>query len=96
MPALQPKHLLSSSCRHQGQHSGNTPVLRDHPVFNWLTDGKDCLKGRTPEEFSTHIDRLASDKPLRQKLVNQGNDTLKKHDIKNSIRSLANLYSELV
>ena len=75
---------------------GNTPVIRDHPVFNWLTDGKDCLKGRTPEEFSTHIDRLASDKPLRQKLVNQGNDTLKKHDIKNSIRSLANLYSELV
>jgi 1,2-diacylglycerol-3-alpha-glucose alpha-1,2-glucosyltransferase len=75
---------------------GNIPVIRDHPVFNWLTDEKDCLKGNTPKEFSAHINKLASNNPLQKSLVKQGNLTLKKHDINNSIRTLADLYSELV
>ncbi|MHA1975623.1 MAG: glycosyltransferase family 4 protein [Candidatus Hodarchaeales archaeon] len=75
---------------------GNIPVIRDHPVFNWLDDGKNCLKGRTPDEFSAHISKLASNKTLQNKLVRHGNDTLRKHDIQKSIRALADLYSELV
>jgi glycosyltransferase involved in cell wall biosynthesis len=75
---------------------GNLPVVRDHPVFNWLTDGKDCLKGRTPEEFSENIDKLASNESLRSKLVKNGKKTLKEHDIQNSIRELADLYSQIV
>ncbi|PWI46785.1 hypothetical protein CEE45_15060 [Candidatus Heimdallarchaeota archaeon B3_Heim] len=75
---------------------GNIPVVRDHPVFNWLTGGEDCLKGRTPEDFSAHISNLASNKSLQKSLVKQGTVTLRKHDMQNSISALADLYSELV
>jgi len=75
---------------------GNIPVIRDHPVFNWLTNGENCLKGKTPEDFSAHINQLAVNDSLREKLVKQGKTTLKKHDINSSIRNLADLYSELV
>jgi 1,2-diacylglycerol-3-alpha-glucose alpha-1,2-glucosyltransferase len=74
---------------------GNVPVVRDHPVFNWLTHEHDCLKGTDPSEFSDHIMKLASNQSLRQKLLQQGQQTLEEHDIKKSIKELADLYSEL-
>lgn len=74
---------------------GNVPVVRDHPVFNWLTNDYDCLKGNTPVEFSNHIHRLASRKTLRTTLMQQGQQTLQEHDIQKSIKNLADLYSEL-
>ena len=46
---------------------GNTPVVRDHPVFNWLTDNYDCLKGKNAGEFSNHIQTLASNESLKTK-----------------------------
>jgi len=75
---------------------GNIPVVRDHPVFNWLSDGKDCLKGKTPSEFSENISKLAEDKKMRQRLGEQGRNTLKAHDINKSIKRLAKLYSEVI
>ena len=75
---------------------GLTPVIRDHPVFNWLSHDQNCLKGNTPEEFSAHITKLAKDKSLRMKFSDNGQNTLQSHDITKSIKKLANLYSELV
>ncbi len=75
---------------------GNIPIVRDHPVFNWLTDRKDCLKGNTPSEFSSNILKLAEDEKFRRKLAEQGKTTLKAHDITKSIKTLAELYSEVL
>ncbi len=75
---------------------GNIPIVRDHPVFDWLTHGKNCLKGKNPVDFSDHIVKLSSNKSLQSKLVKQSNKTLLKHDINKSIQELADLYTELV
>ncbi|MHA1947861.1 MAG: glycosyltransferase family 4 protein [Candidatus Hodarchaeales archaeon] len=75
---------------------GLTPVVRDHPVFNWLCHNENCLKGESPEEFSSHIENLAKDKNLRKKITYNGQKSLKSHDITKSIKELADLYTELV
>jgi glycosyltransferase involved in cell wall biosynthesis len=75
---------------------GKVPVVRDHPVFNWLTHEKDCLKGKTVEEFSNNIKKLATNRDLMRELQKNGRETLKVHDINSAVRELANLYSEIV
>jgi 1,2-diacylglycerol-3-alpha-glucose alpha-1,2-glucosyltransferase len=74
---------------------GNIPIVRDHPVFNWLTNEKDCLKGNTVSSFSEQIRRLSDDQKLIKTLQSNGERTLKAHDIEKSIRKLADLYTEI-
>ncbi len=74
---------------------GKIPVVRDHPVFNWLTSDKDCLKGKTVEDFCLQIDRLSHNNKLIRRLQSNGKNTLEKHDINNSIKELADLYTYL-
>ena len=80
----------------EGIAYGLTPVVRDHPVFNWLTHNQDCLKGNNAEEFSSHIVNLAKDNARRKRLSENGQKTLLSHDITKSIKKLADLYTELV
>ncbi len=75
---------------------GKVPVVRDHPVFNWLTSDVNCLKGKTVEDFSKQIHRLASDQGLMKNLQLHGEVILKSHDINASVKKLANLYTEIV
>jgi 1,2-diacylglycerol-3-alpha-glucose alpha-1,2-glucosyltransferase len=75
---------------------GNVPIVRDHPVFNWLSSEKDCLKGKTVEDFSKQIQRLASDKRLMKNLQSNGELVLKDHDINKSVKKLADLYTEIM
>ncbi len=74
---------------------GKVPIVRDHPVFNWLTPEKDCLKGNTVEEFSSQINRLALNQKLMKKIQFNGKNTLKAHDINQSVKKLADLYTEI-
>ncbi|MFX1505917.1 MAG: glycosyltransferase family 4 protein [Promethearchaeota archaeon] len=74
---------------------GKVPIVRDHPVFSWLSSEKDCFKGKTIEDFSEQIGRLASDKKLMANLQSNGELILKDHDINKSVRKLANLYTEI-
>lgn len=74
---------------------GKVPVVRDHPVFNWLTTEKNCLKGETVKDFSKQIRRLASDRNLMEILQSNGESVLKNHDINKSVKKLARLYSEI-
>lgn len=74
---------------------GIVPVVRDHPVFNWLTDGKDCLKAKTVEEFSLKIHELHENKSLLNKLRKNGVNTLNQHDMKKTIKAIADLYTEI-
>ncbi|MFW9903973.1 MAG: glycosyltransferase family 4 protein [Candidatus Thorarchaeota archaeon] len=75
---------------------GKVPIVRDHPVFNWLSSEKDCLKGKTVKDFSKQIQRLASDKKLMTNLQSNGELVLKDHDINKSVKKLANLYTEII
>lgn len=74
---------------------GKVPVVRDHPVFSWLTTEKNCLKGETVEDFSRQIHRLTTDKNLIKRLQANGESALKGHEIKKSVEKLANLYTEI-
>ena len=74
---------------------GKLPIVRDHPVFEWLTHEKDCLKGNSIEDFNQNIQRLAKDAKLRKKIQKNGIETLKKHDINTAVKELADLYSKI-
>ncbi|MFX1516829.1 MAG: glycosyltransferase family 4 protein [Promethearchaeota archaeon] len=74
---------------------GKVPIVRDHPVFDWLLSEKDCLKGKTVEDFSNQLKRLSSDKNLMINLQENGRLTLKDHDIDKSVEKLVNLYTEI-
>ncbi|UCG02046.1 MAG: glycosyltransferase family 4 protein [Candidatus Heimdallarchaeota archaeon] len=74
---------------------GKIPVVRDHPVFDWLSSERECLKGKTVEEFSKQIRRLAADKKLRENLRASCEIALRDHDIDKSVKKLANLYTEI-
>jgi len=74
---------------------GNVPIVRDHPVFNWLTNEKDCLKGNTVKEFTKQIRKLSNNPDLIRKIKFRGKKTLKAHDMNNTIKKLANLYTEI-
>jgi 1,2-diacylglycerol-3-alpha-glucose alpha-1,2-glucosyltransferase len=80
----------------EGIAYGNVPVVRDHPVFDWLTDGQDCLKGNNVQDFSNQIYKLADDRKLLHKLRLNGKITLKNHDIENSVKQIADLYTEII
>ncbi|MFX1512135.1 MAG: glycosyltransferase family 4 protein [Promethearchaeota archaeon] len=74
---------------------GKIPVVRDHPVFDWLTANYDCLKANTAKEFSKMLYKLATNPSLRKKLQQNGQETLKIHRIEDTINKLADLYNEL-
>ncbi|MFX0124863.1 MAG: glycosyltransferase family 4 protein [Candidatus Hodarchaeota archaeon] len=74
---------------------GKAPVVRDHPVFDWLSSEKNCLKGRTTEDFSKQIRRLASNKKLLENLQSNSESAVMDHDINKSVKKLANLYTEI-
>lgn len=74
---------------------GLVPVVHDHPVFNWLTHEKDCLKGKSIQDYSEQIKRLVEDINLRGILQKEGGHTLKLHDINYSVNQLADLYTYL-
>ena len=69
--------------------------VRDHPVFDWLSSERNCLKGQTVKDFSKQIRRLASDNKLMVNLQSSGEMVLQDHDIKKSIEKLADLYTEI-
>ncbi|UCE14385.1 MAG: glycosyltransferase family 4 protein [Candidatus Heimdallarchaeota archaeon] len=74
---------------------GKVPVVRDHPVFNWLTHDKDCLKGKTREDFTKLIRKLASDRKMMENLRLNSELTLQAHDLNKSVEQLVNLYNEI-
>ncbi|MFX0015789.1 MAG: glycosyltransferase family 4 protein [Promethearchaeota archaeon] len=75
---------------------GKVPIVRDHPVFSWLTSEINCLKGKTVEDFSRQIKRLALDQDLMKSLQANGEAAVKDHDINKSVEKLANLYTEII
>ncbi|MFW9778586.1 MAG: glycosyltransferase family 4 protein [Candidatus Heimdallarchaeota archaeon] len=74
---------------------GKIPIVRKHPVFDWLTHKRDCLKGEIVQEFTDLIRDLGDHPDEFRKIRKNGQHIVQNHDIQNSIRELADLYAEI-
>ena len=76
---------------------GKAVVLRDIPVFDeFYTDGVDCLKCQTCQEFREAIDTLADEPELRRRLGENAKETAAEHGLDRVGEELASIYRELV
>ncbi len=75
---------------------GKAPVVRDHPVFDWLTEGKNCLKGKSTPDFVQNIKRLANDESLLRGIQREARHDVRTHDISTTITQLITLYESLM
>jgi glycosyltransferase involved in cell wall biosynthesis len=77
--------------------TGKAVVLRDIPVFEeFYTDGHDCLKCSTHEEFREALDRLASSPDLRERLGENARETAREHSLDRVGDRLVETYRELL
>ncbi len=77
--------------------TGKPVVLRDIPVFEeFFTDGVDCLKCETREEFRAALDRLAADPNLRRRLGRAARQTAAEHSLDRVGDRLADAYESLL
>ncbi len=75
---------------------GKAVVLRDIPVFEeFYTDGHDCLKCETDEEFRAAVERLAGDDALRERLGENARQTAMEHSLDRVGERLAATYREV-
>jgi glycosyltransferase involved in cell wall biosynthesis len=76
--------------------TGKPVVLRDIPVFEeFFTDGVDCLKCETREEFRAALDRLATDPDLRDRLGAAARETAAEHSLERVGERLTDAYEAL-
>lgn len=72
-------------------------IVRDIPVYeNWLTDGVDCLKARTDEEFKQKLRMLMDDESLSKKLADNAYNMVQGHSLKNVGAKLKGIYEGLL
>lgn len=71
------------------------PLVRDIPVFEWLTHGKDSFKANTVEEFVKYHKMLSSDPILRNKIVKASQKHLEYNDLKKVSGKIIKVYENL-
>ena len=76
--------------------NGKPAIISQHPVFNEYKDGVHVLKAKSPEEFVKKIDLLRKDQKLANMLVKNAHSHLEHHDLKISIKKIAQLYDTLL
>jgi len=75
---------------------GKPVVLRDIPVFEeFYTDGHDCLKCETHDEFRAALDRLADDPDLRRRLGENAKETASEHSLSRVGEKLVDAYTQV-
>jgi len=74
------------------------PILvRDIPAFDgWLSDGKDCIKGRNAEDFVKAIESIWRDDALSSTLRAGSERLAQTHDIVNTAKKLFEVYTALM
>jgi 1,2-diacylglycerol-3-alpha-glucose alpha-1,2-glucosyltransferase len=75
---------------------GKVPVVREHPVFNWLTDGKDCLKAKTVDGFVSALEWINENREKANELANAATVHMTDHDLKKVAKEITNLYNEAI
>jgi glycosyltransferase involved in cell wall biosynthesis len=74
---------------------GKACILRDIPVFEeFYTDGHDCLKCETHEEFRAALHRLADDPALRSRLGENARETAAEHSLERVGERLVDAYED--
>lgn len=73
-------------------------VIRDLPVFDWLEDGKECLKAKNDEEFYEKTKLLVEDENLRNQIKENAYDKLisEGHNLKDVAKRLREIYENLL
>ncbi|UCH32339.1 MAG: glycosyltransferase family 4 protein [Candidatus Bathyarchaeota archaeon] len=71
-------------------------VVRDIGVFDWLSHGTDCLKGKAPEEFKDNILSLLNDEPKRSELSTSAYSKVKQFDMRNIVKQLVAVYNRAI
>jgi 1,2-diacylglycerol-3-alpha-glucose alpha-1,2-glucosyltransferase len=72
-------------------------ILRDLPTYNGrFIDGENCLKARNNKEFTENLSYLIDHPKERKRIAKNGLDTAKKLDIKETAKSIYEIYKELI
>jgi 1,2-diacylglycerol-3-alpha-glucose alpha-1,2-glucosyltransferase len=72
-------------------------LVRDNPTYvGWLTDGVDCLKAKTDEEFKEKLAILSEDAQLRKKLADNAYLMSREHSLQKVGAKLSGIYEELL
>ena len=74
---------------------GLPAVVRDIPVFDWLTDGKECIKGESINEFANAVEYLSRNPNVRESMANSALEHLESHSMDKTIEKITDLYSNL-
>ncbi len=70
-------------------------VARDLPVYKgWMEDGRHCLKGESPEEFSDLIVKAMRKKSLRKKLTENAAEMAEARKLENIGKRYLEIYEE--
>ena len=77
--------------------AGKVLLIRDIEIYeDWLKNGVNCLKGKSVEEYATHIKRIVEDDELRERLEFGARKLAEEHDIEETVNKLAELYRNLI
>ena len=72
-------------------------LVRDIPTYEgWLTDGVDCLKAKTDEEFKEKLELLSGDAQLRKKIADNAFIMSREHSLQKVGAKLKGIYEELL
>jgi 1,2-diacylglycerol-3-alpha-glucose alpha-1,2-glucosyltransferase len=92
---LAPSHLETQGMSVlEAAYCGVPIVVRDIPVFEYLTHGKNCLKGETTEELVTAVRRLLDEPSLRTELSTAAQQWAANHTLERVGRDLQAVYEE--
>jgi 1,2-diacylglycerol-3-alpha-glucose alpha-1,2-glucosyltransferase len=95
--------IFPSFCENQGivlleAGACRRPLLvRDNPTYDgWLTDGVDCLKAKTDEEFREKLVLLSNDAALRKKIADNAFIMSREHSLQKVGAKLLGIYEDLL
>ena len=76
---------------------GRPLILRDLPEYHgWLTEGKNCLMGKTVEEFALLVRRVSEEEPLRAALSREAEALADEHRLERIGERLRCLYEAVL
>lgn len=77
--------------------AGRILLIRDIEVYKkWLKEDINCMKGKSVQEYTNHIDTIIRDKKLQGRLKSGALSLAHEHDIEKSVEKLIKTYSDLV
>lgn len=77
--------------------AGRILLIRDIEVYKkWLKENMNCMKGKSIQEYTKHIEAIIYDKNLQEGLRAGALRLAHEHDVKKSVEKLIKTYTDLV